>query len=94
MLKTVKLVPKIDINNINKIQIIIIAGIEAIAHLTIKITIEENGILKSLIATFCSFFSLNISPSNKLKILFLTVQNYLNHFSIFEIKLLNLYLIR
>ena len=94
MLKMVKLLPKIDINNINKIQIIIIAGIEAIAHLTIKITIEENGILKSLIATFCSFFSLNISPFNKLKILFLFVQIYLNHFSIFEIKFLNLYLIR
>ena len=64
MLKTVKLLPKIDINNINKIQIIIIAGIEAIAHLPIKITIEENGILKSLIATFCSFFSFNISHKN------------------------------
>ena len=67
MLKIVKLLPKIDINNINKIQIIIIAGIEAIAHLTIKITIEANGILKSLIATFCSFSSFNITPFNKLK---------------------------
>ena len=32
-----------------------------------KITIEENGILKSLIATFCSFSSFNITPFNKLK---------------------------
>ena len=63
MLKMVKLLPKIDINNINKIQIIIIAGIDAIAHLTIKITIEEKGILKSLIAIlFCSL-SINISPN-------------------------------
>ena len=62
-LKIDRLLPKRDIKIINKIQIIIIAGIDAIAHLTIKITIEENGILKSLIATFCSFFSFNISSN-------------------------------
>ena len=63
MLKIDKLLPKRDINIINRIQIIIIAGIEAIAHLTIKITIEEKGILKSLIAIFCSCLSFKISSN-------------------------------